>query len=170
MKRDSVKNVIFAIAAVFALMLLQSVAGVAFNGAAAIPDMFFVFSLSFACCEKKTTKIIGIAVLCGILSDSFWHTKFSWCMLIYTCGAIVMFYLKKVFMHPNIFFSSVIAFAIFVAGKCLMYPAMYKTVQFADFFVNDVIYSAFYNLAYFFVITLILECIRKRRAKYEPYI
>lgn len=168
MRRESIKIAVSAVLTALVLMLLQSMAGVFFVNAAAIPDIFFVFSLSFACKEKKITRVIAAAVLCGILSDSFWHTKFSWCMLIYSCGAALMFYLKNFFLHPNIFFVSVIAFGIFIAGECAMYPIIYKTVRFADFFANDAIYSAFYNLACFFVMTLIFKKVEKRRAaRYE---
>lgn len=171
MRRESIKIAVSAVLTALVLMFLQSTAGVFFRNAAVIPDVFFIFSLAFACSHKKITRVIAAAVLCGILSDVCWHTKFSWCMLIYSCGAVLMFYLKNFFLHPNIFFVSVIAFGIFIVGKCAMYPIIYKMVKFADFFANDVIYSAFYNLACFFVVTLIFEMIEKRRAaKYDSCI
>ena len=132
-----------------------------------VPDLLFVYSLITASVKKDLKDIILIAVICGIVSDFICHSQFLGYIAVYTYSALGIYFLKNVFLKPNIFFMSVFALLIFLLAKTIMYPVFYfnKEIGFFMYFTKDIVPQAFYNTACFFVITLILKLLKKREER-----
>lgn len=120
-----------------------------------VPDMLFVFVVFHACVNRKFKEIIIVAVSFGIISDFICHSSFVGCTAVYTYCAASAYFLKNLFIKPNIFFVGVIALLIFMLGKSFQYPAVCKYIGFSGYFAKDVIPTGFYNTVCFFVMNMI---------------
>ncbi len=146
------------------LVILQTTAheGIKINNT--VPDLLFVFSVYFACCEKDIKRVIIVAFISGILSDFLCRSSFSGYTAVYTYSAALGYYLNNMFLKSNIFFQTVLAFLLFLAGKTAVY-IVYGTVflvKFSSFFSKDVIPTSVYNMACFFVAMLITLLVRRK--------
>lgn len=152
---------------ILVLTVLETVMQNLFKINSVVPDLLFVFSLSVASVKKELKDIILIAVVCGIISDFICHSHSFGYMAVYTYSAMGIYFLKSVFLKPNIFFMSVFALVIFLFAKTIIYPVFYfdKGIGFGTYFVNNGVPQAFYNTLCFFIITMILKLSKKREEK-----
>ncbi len=151
------------------LTVLETTFGKIIKINSVIPDLLFVFAISRAALERNLKDVVCIALISGVVSDFICHSQFMGYMAVYTYSAIGMYFLKSVFIKPNIFFMSVFALIIFILAKVVSYPVFYfaKGMEFGIYFSGDAIPHAFYNMACFFVMTLILKGIKKREERYN---
>lgn len=164
MRRTSFNEGLAVFLWILVLMIFQTAANDLIRINNIVPDLFFAFVVSFACVKKNFRFVTVVAMICGIVSDFVCHSGFVGYTAIYTYSAALGYYLKNMFIKPNIFFLSVIALILFIAGKTLLYPVFKITANaaFAEYFVSDTIPAAFYNVLCFFVMILIFRIAEKR--------
>ena len=152
---------------IFLLMLVQTAASEFLMIKSVAPDLLFAFSLAFACREEKLMNVLITALVCGVAADFLCHSSFAGCSGIYTYSALLMFFLKNLFIKPNIVFLSVIALLLFLAGKSLTYGVicLYGVQSITRCFENYIIPVSFYNTLCFAVMTLIFRLCAARREK-----
>lgn len=167
MSRNEFNKGLLIFLTVMFLMVLQTCAQNFFKINFIVPDLLFAFAVSFACTQEKWQTVLLTAALCAIFSDFVCHSHFLGYMAVYTYSALGAYFLKNLFIKPNIFFLSVIALLLFICAKTVMYPSFYLAarVGFADYFLNDTLPVSLYNTVCFFVFTLVLNSIKKRGAK-----
>lgn len=148
-------------------IVIQTVFGIYIEINDIVPDLFFAFVIFYACINGKFKEVVIVAMVYGIISDFVCHSEFVGCTAMYTYCAAIVYFVKNLFIKPNIVFLSVIALVTFIFGKSLLYPVLLLNTKigFSYYFANDIIPSAFYNTVCFFVIDLIWVIAQKRREK-----
>lgn len=164
MNKENIKRILsFGLIAI-TIVIFQTVLSGAIMIKGTVPDLFFVFILIYACINRKFKEVITVSVVFGVISDYLCHSVFLGYMAMYTYSAAIGYYLKNLFIKPNIIFLSVIALLVFMIGKTLIYPVLWFTagVGFSNYFVNDIVPSGFYNTVCFFVVQIILLVAEKK--------
>lgn len=167
MNRSSFREWFIKLAVILLLAVLQTGAVNIISVNSVSPDLLFAFSMAMACVEKEWYSALNTALICGIFSDFVCHSAFLGYTAVYAYSAVAVYFLKNLLLKPNVFFVNALALVIFILGKTVLAPVIYFTreVPFADFFLDDVLPSAVYNMVCFFVLYLILRGIVKRREK-----
>ena len=163
MMNNNKKTLFFVLIAVILVVFQTVLSGaVKINGVA--PDLFFVFILVYSCINRKFKEVIMVSIVFGVISDYLCHSVFLGYTAMYTYSAAIGYYLKNLFIKPNIIFLSVIALIVFLIGKTLIYPVLWFTarVDFSNYLANDIVPSGFYNMVCFFVIQVILLIAEKK--------
>ena len=165
MNSTGMKKGLVLVVIMLVLLVLQTTAyeGIKINNT--VPDLLFVFSVYFACKEKNLRNVLIVAFILGIFSDFLCHSSFSGYTAVYTYSAALGYYLNNMFLKENIFFQTVLAFLLFLAGKTaiyVVYGGIFK-ISFASFFAKDVIPTSVYNMAWFFLVMLISLLIKRKR-------
>ena len=164
MNNEKNKRILFFCLIAVVLVVFQTVLSGAVMVNGMVPDFFFVFIIVYAFINRKFGDVIVVALVFGALSDFLCHSVFLGYTAMYTYSAAIGYYLKNLFIKPNIIFLSVIALVVFMFGRILIYPVLWLVadVGFSNYLVNDIVPSGFYNAICFFVVWVILLIAEKK--------
>ena len=164
MNNEKNRKILFFCLIAVLLTVFQTVLSGAMMINGTTPDLFFVFILVYACINRNFREVITVSIIFGAISDFLCHSVFLGCTAMYTYSAAIGYYLKNLFIKPNVIFLSVIALVVFIVGKTIIYPVLWFTAEvgFSDYFVKDIVPSCFYNAICFFVTEAILLIAEKK--------
>ncbi len=167
MNKSAIKNGIVLVLIIIFITLIQSVGANLIKIKSTIPDLLFALCLGYASQQKKWKSVVITALCLGVISDFLCHTQFVGNTAVYTYSAMLMYLLKNLFLKPNVFFLGVIALLTFMLAGVVVYPVLFAggNVDFAGYFVNDVMHTSIYNMVCFGVFFFIFGYMRKREER-----
>jgi len=143
------------------LMIFQTVISkyIAFDGI--IPDVVFVFIISFVVLEKKFSYCLGVAVICGVLTDILSSRGLGPNAISYTYSALICYAIGEHFFKERLLFAVPMVFVMTMLGETVFYFINYaslKDAAFVDLLKLIILPTTIYNAA----ITLIIYPLVKK--------
>lgn len=160
-------RIIFS-AAVIGVIQSALLSRISINGI--VPNLLFVFSLCFCAENGNLSASAAVAVLCGILCDSFTVNGMGSMIIMFTYPVILMAMLGELVYKKNAFICIAAVMVLSIFGEVLYYlmnMSVLKERSFAEAFVSVILPTAAYNTAaasVYYAVRRLFVSTRRRRA------
>lgn len=125
-----------------------------------IPDLMFVFIVSFVVLEEKFAYCVAIPVICGFLIDVLSRRAFGTGVLSYTYTALLCYALGEHFFKEKLWFAVPMIFLATFASESVFFlfsVSAFKISMIFEALKEVVLPTAIYNTAVTFLIYPILK-------------